>query len=76
MVLPLSNGPLELEVRVTFRVVGVELGSVKRVATSFHVDKRIPCLAQWQTFGRIGCPDAISCSPVALHHLAAGPLRV
>ena len=41
VVLPLATGPLELEARATFRVVGVELGSVERISTSGHIAQRV-----------------------------------
>ena len=41
VVLPLTSGPLELEVRATFRVVGVELGATERVATAVHFAQRL-----------------------------------
>ena len=37
VVLRVADGPLELVTRSTFRIVGVELGSHERVATTAHV---------------------------------------
>ena len=42
VVLPLETGPLELDVRATFRIVGVELGANERVYTDAHVAQWIP----------------------------------
>ena len=63
VVLPLSSGPLHLDVRATFRIVGVELGAQERVATSSHVAQRIPkALLSGQRLAGLAVP-----APLAAH---------
>ena len=59
--LQLDSGPLQLETRPTFRMVGIELGSIESVATTAHLDARLPkALLSGRRLAALGVPAALA----------------
>ena len=59
--LQLESGPLELTTRSTFRMVGIELGDNEELATSVHLDARLPeALVAGRRLAGLSLPTAIA----------------